>query len=69
MVTGKGLRQRRGSAEGGEASLPNYAEDFYTIIQHALLPLNEVRRIDVRSTAADPDSFVFVCVKHMVINV
>ena len=50
-VCGRGGTQRR----GGEASPPNYAKGFYTIIQHALLPLAEVRRIDVRSTAADLD--------------
>ena len=42
---GESLAAEAGLAEGGEASPPSFAEDFYTIAQHALLPLNEVRRI------------------------
>ena len=32
LVEAKGLRQRRGSAEGGEASPPSHAKVLYTIV-------------------------------------
>ena len=40
---------------GGQALPPSFAEDFDTIIQHALLPLNEVRRM-YRLTSLPPAS-------------
>ena len=49
----------RGWPSGGFACAQ--CEDFNTIIQHALPPLNDVRRIDVRNTAAGPD-MTYCCV-------
>ena len=45
MVNLGGLEASVGPAEGGEALPPSFAEVLYTTVQHALLPLNEVRRI------------------------
>ena len=49
----KGRRQRRSPAEGGEASLQSFCK---YLINNLARPATsaEVRRIDVRSTAADP---------------
>ena len=44
LVKGRGRRQRRSQRREGEASPPSF-ERFSIIIQHALLPLDEVRRI------------------------
>ena len=46
LVGGKGRRQRRSQRREGEASPPSF-EWFSIIIRHALLPLDEVRRIYV----------------------
>ena len=46
LVNGRGRRQRRSQRREGEASPPSF-ERFSIIIQHALLPLDEVRRIYV----------------------
>ena len=48
-----GLRQRGGSAEGREASPPSYARFCAPYLARPATS-DEVRRIDVRSTAADP---------------
>ena len=53
MVGGKGRRQRRSQRREGEASPPSF-EWFSIIIQHALLPLDEVRRIE-KATASAAD--------------
>jgi hypothetical protein len=46
LVNGRGRRQRRSQRREGEASPPSF-ERICIIILHALLPLDEVRRIYV----------------------
>ena len=46
MVDVRGRRQRRSQRRKGEASPPSF-ERISIIVQHALLPLDEVRRIYV----------------------
>ena len=46
VVTGRGRRQRRSQRREGEASPPSF-ERFSIIVQHTLLPLDEVWRIYV----------------------
>ena len=53
VVTGRGRRQRRSQRREGEASPPSF-EWLSIIIQHALLPLDEVRRIE-KATASAAD--------------
>ena len=48
-----GRRQRRSQRREGEASPPSF-ERLSIIIQHALLPLDEVRRIE-KATASAAD--------------
>ena len=69
LVGGKGRLQRRSQRREGEASPPSF-EWFSIIVQHALLPLDEVRRIEkATASAADLwdlrlgclDACLFVC--------
>ena len=59
---GTGRRQRRSQRREGEASPPSF-ERFSIIVQHALLPLDEVRRIFVAcgEHPAAGGLFVFFC--------
>jgi hypothetical protein len=62
LVDGRGRRQRRSQRREGEASPPSF-ERLSIIVQHALLPLDEVWRIYVAfgEHPAAGDMYMFFC--------
>ena len=67
LVNGEGLRQRRGSAEGGEASPPSHARFFDNCLARPATSCFGAADLQAAASAADLSGFEYLkipCLQH-----